>query len=162
MKATGLLHDIGQSIWLDNITRDLLDRGTLEGYIRNLSSGRDDIPRTPSREEFAGTAEQGYLHCGPNGTGHFVKMVMLDLAADPLAADPNLSEFAGRISDSDEGRWTIKAAIDEAVPSPALTTALQSRFRSRGEPDFANKVLSTMRCQFGGHHEHPATRPRAV
>ena len=200
----------------------------LDPLFTALAPGRGDIPRTPSREEVTGTAEQGYLHCGPNGAGHFVKMVhngieyglmaayaeglsvlrganigkhdheidaettpvrdpehfqydfnlrditevwrrgsvvaswLLDLTADALAADPNLSEFAGRVSDSGEGRWTIKAGIDEAVPTPVLTTALYSRFSSRGEADFANKVLSAMRSQFGGHHEKPATKPQAA
>ncbi len=200
----------------------------LDPLFSALAPGSGDIPRTPNREEASGTAEQGYLHCGPNGAGHFVKMVhngieyglmaayaeglsvlrganigsqdhqidaettplrdpkhfqydfnlrditevwrrgsvvaswLLDLTADALAADPNLSEFAGRVSDSGEGRWTIKAGIDEAVPTPVLTTALYSRFSSRGEADFANKVLSAMRCQFGGHHEKPAAKPRAA
>ncbi len=200
----------------------------LDPLFAALAPGRGDIPRTPSREEVAGTAEQGYLHCGPNGAGHFVKMVhngieyglmaayaeglsvlrganidkddhgidaettplrdpehfqydfnlrditevwrrgsvvaswLLDLTADALAADPDLSDFAGRVSDSGEGRWTIKAGIDEAVPTPVLTTALYSRFSSRGEADFANKVLSAMRSQFGGHHEKPATKPQAA
>ncbi len=200
----------------------------LDPIFAALAPGRGDIPRTPSRRAVAGTAEQGYLHCGPNGAGHFVKMVhngieyglmaayaeglsvlrganignqdhevdaettplrdpkhfqfdfnlrditevwrrgsvvaswLLDLTADALAADPNLSEFAGRVSDSGEGRWTIKAGIDEAVPTPVLTTALYSRFSSRGEADFANKVLSAMRSQFGGHHEKPAAKPHAA
>jgi 6-phosphogluconate dehydrogenase len=179
-----------------------------------------DIPRTAGRERIDGTAEQGYLHCGPNGAGHFVKMVhngieygimaayaeglgilananigkganrevdaettplrdpehyqfdlnlrdisevwrrgsviaswLLDLTANALVQDPKLSKFEGRVSDSGEGRWTIKAAIDEAVPAPVLTTALYERFSSRGEADFANKLLSAMRFQFGGHIE---------
>ncbi len=194
----------------------------LDPLFATLSPGRGDIPRTPGREKLAGTAEQGYLHCGPNGAGHFVKMVhngieyglmaayaegmgvlrganvgrhkhaidaettplrdpehyqydfnlrdiaevwrrgsvvaswLLDLTAISLLADPDLSQFAGRVSDSGEGRWTIKAGIDEAVPTPVLTTALYSRFSSRGEADFANKILSAMRFQFGGHHEKPA------
>jgi 6-phosphogluconate dehydrogenase len=182
------------------------------------------VPRTAGRDkislEISGTAEQGYLHCGPNGAGHFVKMVhngmeygimaayaeglsilrsanvgkqanaaadaettplrdpehyqydmnlrdiaevwrrgsviaswLLDLTAGALLQDPNLSKFAGHVSDSGEGRWTIKAAIDEAVPAPVLTTALYERFSSRGEADFANKLLSAMRYQFGGHLE---------
>ena len=179
-----------------------------------------DIPRTLGREKVDGTSEQGYLHCGPNGAGHFVKMVhngieygimaayaeglgilrsanigkqaggavdaettplrnpeeyqydlnlrdiaevwrrgsviaswLLDLTANALTQDPILSKFAGRVSDSGEGRWTIKAAIDEAVPAPVLTTALYERFSSRGEADFANKLLSAMRYEFGGHLE---------
>jgi len=184
-----------------------------------LAPGRGDIARTPGREKVKGTAEQGYLHCGPNGAGHFVKMVhngieyglmaayaeglgvlrsanvgkqthevdaettplrdpehyqydfnladisevwrrgsvvaswLLDLTASALIDDPALTKFAGRVSDSGEGRWTIKAAIDEAVPTPVLTTALYQRFSSRGEADFQNKVLSAMRYQFGGHLE---------
>jgi len=185
-----------------------------------LAPGMGDVPRTPGRDKINGTAEQGYLHCGPNGAGHFVKMVhngieygimaayaeglgilrganvgkqsngtvdaettpfrdpeqyqydldlrdiaevwrrgsviaswLLDLTASALLQDPNLSKFAGRVSDSGEGRWTIKAAIDEAVPVPVLTSALYERFSSRGEADFANKLLSAMRYQFGGHLE---------
>jgi 6-phosphogluconate dehydrogenase len=185
-----------------------------------LAPGLGDIPRTAGRDKIDGTAEQGYLHCGPNGAGHFVKMVhngieygimaayaeglsvlrnanvgmqgktsadaettplrdpehyqydmnlrdiaevwrrgsviaswLLDLTAAALLQDPNLSKFAGRVSDSGEGRWTIKAAIDEAVPAPVLTTALYERFSSRGKEDFANKLLSAMRYQFGGHLE---------
>jgi 6-phosphogluconate dehydrogenase len=193
----------------------------LDPIFAALAPGMGDIPRTAGREKIAaGTAEQGYLHCGPNGAGHFVKMVhngieygvmaayaeglgilrsanvgkqaggavdaettplrdpelyqfdlnlrdiaevwrrgsviaswLLDLTASALLQDPNLSKFAGRVSDSGEGRWTIKAAIDEAVPAPVLTTALYERFSSRGEADFANKLLSAMRYQFGGHLE---------
>ena len=181
-----------------------------------------DIPRTPGREKLGGTAEQGYLHCGPNGAGHFVKMVhngieygimaayaeglgmlrdanvgkkagdvdaettplrdpehyqfdlnlpdiaevwrrgsviaswLLDLTANALVEDPELAKFAGRVSDSGEGRWTIKAAIDEGVPVPVLTTALYERFSSRGEADYQDKLLSAMRFGFGGHLEKPA------
>ena len=187
-----------------------------------LAPGRGDIPRTPGRETVGGTAEQGYLHCGPNGAGHFVKMVhngieygimaayaeglgvlraanvgkqkqevdaettplrdsehyqydlnlpdiaevwrrgsviaswLLDLTANALLVDPTLSKFAGRVSDSGEGRWTIKAAIDEAVPAHVLTAALYERFSSRGEADFADKLLSAMRYEFGGHLEKSA------
>ena len=194
----------------------------LDPLFATLAPGRGDIPRTPGRERAGGTAEQGYLHCGPNGAGHFVKMVhngieyglmaayaeglgilasanvgkrdhavdaettplrdpehyqydlnlpdiaelwrrgsvvsswLLDLTATALLEDPALGHFAGRVSDSGEGRWTIKAAIDEAVPAPVLTTALYERFSSRGEADFQNKLLSAMRFQFGGHHEKPA------
>ena len=194
----------------------------LDPLFATLAPGRGDIPRTPGRERAGGTAEQGYLHCGPNGAGHFVKMVhngieygmmaayaeglnvlkhanvgagtqevdaettplrdpehyqydlnlpdiaelwrrgsvvsswLLDLTATALLEDPALGQFAGRVSDSGEGRWTIKAAIDEAVPAPVLTTALYERFSSRGEADFQNKLLSAMRFQFGGHHEKPA------
>ena len=191
----------------------------LDPIFATLAPGRGDIPRTPRREKLEGTAEQGYLHCGPNGAGHFVKMVhngieygimaayaeglgilksanvgkqshaidaettplrdpehyqydlnirdvaevwrrgsviaswLLDLTASALTDDPELKKFAGRVSDSGEGRWTIKAAIDEAVPTPVLTTALYERFSSRGEADYANKLLSAMRYGFGGHLE---------
>jgi 6-phosphogluconate dehydrogenase len=192
----------------------------LDPIFAALAPGTGDIPRTAGRDQIDGTAEQGYLHCGPNGAGHFVKMVhngieygvmaayaeglsilrkanvgkqaniavdaettplrdpeqyqydmnlrdiaevwrrgsviaswLLDLTAAALVQDPNLSRFAGRVSDSGEGRWTIKAAIDEAVPAPVLTTALYERFSSRGEADFANKILSAMRYEFGGHLE---------
>ena len=192
----------------------------LDPIFAALAPGMGDVPRTPGREKIDGTSEQGYLHCGPNGAGHFVKMVhngieygimaayaegldilrsanvgkhgnetvdaettplrnpeeyqydlnlrdiaevwrrgsviaswLLDLTASALLQDPNLSKFAGRVSDSGEGRWTIKAAIDEAVPVPVLTSALYERFSSRGEADFANKLLSAMRYQFGGHLE---------
>ena len=192
----------------------------LDPIFAALAPGRGDVPRTPGREKVDGTAEQGYLHCGSNGAGHFVKMVhngieygamaayaeglgilraanigkqradsvdaettplrnpehyqydfnlrdiaevwrrgsviaswLLDLTAAALLDDPGLSKFAGRVSDSGEGRWTIKAAIDEAVPVPVLTSALYERFSSRGEADFADKLLSAMRYQFGGHLE---------
>ena len=192
----------------------------LDPIFATLAPGMGDIPRTVGREKIDGTAEQGYLHCGPNGAGHFVKMVhngmeygimaayaeglailraanvgkqanaaadaettplrdpehyqydlnlrdiaevwrrgsviaswLLDLTANALLQDPSLSKFAGHVSDSGEGRWTIKAAIDEAVPVPVLTSALYERFSSRGEADFANKLLSAMRYQFGGHLE---------
>jgi 6-phosphogluconate dehydrogenase len=191
----------------------------LDPIFVTLAPGVGDIPRTAGRDKVGGTAEQGYLHCGPNGAGHFVKMVhngieygimaayaegigilraanvgkqtdtvdaettplrdpehyrydlnlpdiaevwrrgsviaswLLDLTATALLEDPGLAKFAGRVSDSGEGRWTIKAAIDEAVPAPVLTTALYERFNSRGEADFQNKLLSAMRYQFGGHLE---------
>jgi 6-phosphogluconate dehydrogenase len=194
----------------------------LDPIFSTLAPGSGDIPRTPGREKLDGTAEQGYLHCGPNGAGHFVKMVhngieyglmaayaeglgilrsanvgkqrdvvdaettplrdpehyqydldlrdiaevwrrgsvvaswLLDLAAAGLAKDPALSEFAGRVSDSGEGRWTIKAAIDEAVPAPVLSAALYQRFTSRGEADYQDKLLSAMRFGFGGHLEKGA------
>jgi 6-phosphogluconate dehydrogenase len=196
----------------------------LDPIFKTLAPGIGSIDRTPGRETLGGTAEEGYLHCGPNGAGHFVKMVhngieyglmaayaeglailraanvgkqqhavdaettplrdpahyqydldlgdiaevwrrgsviaswLLDLTAAALAQDPALGQFAGRVSDSGEGRWTIKAAIDEAVPAPVLTTALYERFSSRGEADFQNKLLSAMRYQFGGHHEKPADK----
>jgi 6-phosphogluconate dehydrogenase len=200
----------------------------LDPIFSTLAPGMGNIARTPGREKVGGTAEEGYLHCGPNGAGHFVKMVhngieygvmaayaeglgvlrsanigkqqnqvdaettplrnpehyqydfnlrdvaevwrrgsviaswLLDLTAAALFQDPNLSQFAGRVSDSGEGRWTIKAAIDEAVPAHVLTTALYERFSSRGEADFANKILSAMRYQFGGHAEKPAESSRAA
>jgi len=184
-----------------------------------LAPGVGNIDRTPRREPSASTAEQGYLHCGPSGAGHFVKMIhngieygimaayaeglgilsaanignqthaadsettplrepehyrydfklqeiaevwrrgsvisswLLDLIAAALLEDPALAKFAGRVSDSGEGRWTIKAGIDEGVPAPVLTAALYERFSSRGEADFQNKVLSAMRYEFGGHVE---------
>ena len=199
----------------------------LDPLFVSLAPGIGDIPRTPGRERAKGTAEQGYLHCGPNGAGHFVKMVhngieyglmaayaegmgilraanvgkqthaadaettplrepahyqyninlgdvaevwrrgsviaswLLDLTATSLLEDPSLSKFAGRVSDSGEGRWTIKAAIDEAVPAPVLTAALYARFSSRGEADFQNQLLSAMRFQFGGHVEKPSHEVKA-
>jgi 6-phosphogluconate dehydrogenase len=200
----------------------------LDPIFSALAPGIGDIPRTPGRENVDGTAEQGYLHCGPNGGGHFVKMVhngieygimaayaeglavlraanvgkrvdkidaettplrdpehyqyelnlrditevwrrgsviaswLLDLTSAALLQDPALSKFAGRVSDSGEGRWTIKAAIDEAVPVPVLTASLYERFSSRGEADFANKILSAMRYEFGGHLEKPAEKSTAA
>jgi 6-phosphogluconate dehydrogenase len=194
----------------------------LDPIFATLAPGRGDIPRTPGRDRVGGTAEQGYLHCGPSGAGHFVKMVhngieyglmaayaeglavlkaanigkkagvvdaettplrepehyqydldlpeitevwrrgsviaswLLDLSAAALIQDPGLSNFAGRVSDSGEGRWTIKAAIDEGVPAHVLSSALYERFSSRGEADFADKLLSAMRYEFGGHLEKPA------
>ena len=191
----------------------------LDPIFKTIAPGIGDIPRTPGREKVSGTAEQGYLHCGPSGGGHFVKMVhngieygimaayaeglnvlhsanvgkrthevdaettplrdpehyqydfnltdvaevwrrgsviaswLLDLTASALLGDPTLSKFTGRVSDSGEGRWTIKASIDEAIPTPVLTTALYERFSSRGEADFADKLLSAMRYEFGGHLE---------
>ncbi len=191
----------------------------LDPIFATLAPGAGNIARTPGREALSGTAEQGYLHCGPSGAGHFVKMVhngieygimaayaeglgilrsanvgkqagaidsettplrdpehyqydfdlrdiaevwrrgsviaswLLDLTAASLVKDPALSQFAGRVSDSGEGRWTIKAAIDEAVPAPVLSAALYQRFTSRGEADYQDKVLSAMRFGFGGHLE---------
>jgi len=191
----------------------------LDPVFRSLAPGKGDIAKTPGREKLKGTAEEGYLHCGPNGGGHFVKMVhngieyglmaayaegmgvlrnanigkreheidaettplrdpehypydfnlrdiaevwrrgsviaswLLDLTATALTKDPELAKFSGRVSDSGEGRWTIKAAIDEAVPVPVLSTALYQRFSSRGESDYQDKLLSAMRFEFGGHHE---------
>ena len=195
----------------------------LDPIFANLAPGAGDISRTPGRETMGGTAEKGYLHCGPNGAGHFVKMVhngieygimaayaegmgvlrsanigkrdhavdaettplrdpefyrydfnlpdiaevwrrgsvvaswLLDLTAAALSKDPELEDFQGRVSDSGEGRWTIRAAIDEAVPTPVLSSALYQRFSSRGEADFADKLLSAMRFEFGGHLEKPSS-----
>lgn len=194
----------------------------LEPVLESLAPGEAAAPRTPSRSGPADTAERGWLHCGPAGAGHFVKMVhngieyglmaayaeglnvlrhadaglheraadaetaplsdpalyrfdidvaavaelwrrgsvvsswLLDLTADELARDPGLAGFSGRVSDSGEGRWTIEAAVDEGVPVPVLSAALFSRFASRGEDEFANKVLSAMRSGFGGHAEKGA------
>jgi len=199
----------------------------LDPILARLAPGMGDIERTPGREKAGsgkggGTAEQGYLHCGPNGAGHFVKMVhngieyglmaayaegfnvlraanvgkqthatdaestplrnpehyqydlnlpdiaevwrrgsviaswLLDLTASALAQDPALAQFAGRVSDSGEGRWTMKAAIDEGVPAPVLTSALYERFDSRGAAEFQDKLLSAMRYEFGGHKEKSA------
>jgi 6-phosphogluconate dehydrogenase len=196
----------------------------LDPIFSTLAPGKGDVPRTPGREKLDDTAEQGYLHCGPNGAGHFVKMVhngieyglmaayaeglsilrdanvgkkqdavdaettplrdpehyqyeldlrditevwrrgsvvsswLLDLTAAGLVKDPSLSQFAGRVSDSGEGRWTIKAAIDEAVPVPVLSSALYERFSSRGEADYQDRLLSAMRFGFGGHLEKAAGR----
>jgi 6-phosphogluconate dehydrogenase len=194
----------------------------LAPIFKSLAPGRGDVPRTPGREQVSGTAEEGYLHCGPAGAGHFVKMVhngieyglmaayaeglnilkhanagsgtrevdaettplrdpehyqydfnladvaevwrrgsvvaswLLDLTAISLLEQPSLEKFSGRVSDSGEGRWTILAAIESTAPAPVLTTSLFQRFASRGEDDFASKLLSAMRFQFGGHLEKPA------
>jgi 6-phosphogluconate dehydrogenase len=194
----------------------------LEPIFSALAPGIEEAPRTLGREKVGGTAEHGYLRCGPSGAGHFVKMVhngieygmmasyaeglnilhhanagkqksavdaettplrdpehyvydlnladvaevwrrgsviaswLLDLAATSLLDSPDLAEFAGRVSDSGEGRWTIRAAIDEAVPAPVLSAALYERFSSRGDDDFADKLLSALRYEFGGHNEKAA------
>jgi 6-phosphogluconate dehydrogenase len=196
----------------------------LDPIFAALAPGSGSVDRTPGREKLGGTAEQGYLHCGPSGAGHFVKMVhngieygimaayaeglnilhnanvgkqkrevdaettplrnpehfqydinladvsevwrrgsvigswLLDLIAISLAKDPKLANFGGRVSDSGEGRWTIMAGIDEGVPTPVLSAALYERFTSRGDADFANKLQSAMRFEFGGHHEKPAPK----
>jgi 6-phosphogluconate dehydrogenase len=196
----------------------------LDPIFAALAPGVDAEPRTPGREQRGGTAERGYLHCGPNGAGHFVKMVhngieyglmaayaeglnilqnanigkrpqgvdaetaplrnpeyyqydldlpeiaelwrrgsvigswLLDLTATALAKSPDLGGYAGRVSDSGEGRWTLAAAIDEAVPAPVLSAALYERFSSRGDADFADRLLSAMRYEFGGHLEKGATK----
>jgi 6-phosphogluconate dehydrogenase len=198
----------------------------LDPIFAALAPGLGIAPRTPGREKLGGTAEQGYLHCGPAGAGHFVKMVhngieyglmaayaeglnilrhanvgakdhtvdaetsplrnpehyrydfdirdvaevwrrgsvvaswLLDLTASALTKSPDLGGFSGRVSDSGEGRWTVQAAIDESVPAPVLSTALYERFSSRGEAEFASRVLSAMRFEFGGHHEKPAQEDR--
>ena len=198
---------------------DVVNR--LSAVFEALAPEVASAPTTPGRNNINGTAEHGYLHCGPNGAGHFVKMIhngieyglmaayaegfnilrhanvgrlthaidaettplrepehyqydfnigeiaelwrrgsvvaswLLDLTASALVQDSNLERFAGRVSDSGEGRWTAKAAIDEGVPAPVLTTALQQRFASRGESDYADKLLSAMRAAFGGHVEKP-------
>jgi 6-phosphogluconate dehydrogenase len=194
----------------------------LDPIFKTLAPGIGNIDRTPGRENMKGTSEQGYLHCGPSGAGHFVKMVhngieygvmaayaeglnilnhanvgktkqvedaettplrypehymydlnlpdvaevwrrgsviaswLLDLTAIALVKSPKLTDFSGRVSDSGEGRWTIQAAIEEGTPAPVLTAALYERFTSRGEADFANKLLSAMRFEFGGHNEKKA------
>jgi 6-phosphogluconate dehydrogenase len=194
----------------------------LDPIFKTIAPGIGDASKTPGREKMGGTAEDGYLHCGQSGGGHFVKMVhngieygmmaayaeglgvlqaanigkhteeidaettplrdpehyqydfnlpdvaevwrrgsviaswLLDLAASALAEDPQLAKFSGRVSDSGEGRWTVKAGIDEGVPTPVLTTALYERFSSRGEADFSNKLLSALRYEFGGHLEKAA------
>ena len=191
----------------------------LDPIFSTLAPGAGEVPRTPGREKLSGTAEQGYLHCGQAGAGHFVKMVhngieyglmaayaegfgilrdanigkqdhqidaettplrnpehyqydfnvrdiaevwrrgsviaswLLDLTAESLVKDPDLSQFSGRVSDSGEGRWTVKAAIDEAVPIPVLSAALYQRFSSRGESEYQDRLLSAMRFGFGGHLE---------
>ena len=193
--------------------------GRLGPIFEALAPGTGSIERTPGRDGALSTAEHGYLHCGPSGAGHFVKMVhngieyglmaayaeglnvlrhadaglagrtadaettplthpehyqysfdlaaitevwrrgsvvsswLLDLSAAALVDSPDLARFEGRVSDSGEGRWTIAAAIDESVPTPVLSAALYDRFSSRGEGDFAHKMLSALRFQFGGHHE---------
>jgi 6-phosphogluconate dehydrogenase len=195
----------------------------LDPIFKTIAPGIGNIARTPGRKPGQGTAEEGYLYCGPNGAGHFVKMVhngieygmmaayaeglgvlkaanigkhlgeidaettplrdpehyqydfdlpevtevwrrgsviaswLLDLTASALIEDPQLSKFGGRVSDSGEGRWTIKAGIDEGVPTPVLTASLYERFSSRGEAEFSNKLLSAMRYEFGGHLEKPAS-----
>jgi len=196
----------------------------LDPIFAALAPTIDSAPRTRGREKVGGTAEHGYLHCGPSGAGHFVKMVhngieygimaayaeglnilrhanagkqkqtvdaettpmrhperyqydlnladiaevwrrgsviaswLLDLAAIELLDSPDLAKFSGRVSDSGEGRWTIAAAIDESVPTPVLSAALYERFSSRGEDDFANRLLSALRFEFGGHAEKPAEK----
>jgi 6-phosphogluconate dehydrogenase len=193
----------------------------LDPIFKTLAPGRTQIARTPGKETVSGTAEEGYLHCGPAGAGHFVKMVhngieyglmaayaegfnilrhanvgkqgrvvdaettplrhpehyqydfnlaeiaelwrrgsvvaswLLDLTAVALSKSPDLANFSGRVSDSGEGRWTVAAAIEEGCPAPVLSAALYQRFSSRGEGDFAEKILSALRFEFGGHGEHP-------
>ena len=201
---------------------DVVDH--LKPLLSSLAPGVEAATRTPGREVGVGTAEEGFLHCGPHGAGHFVKMVhngieygvmaayaegldilrnaslgkrvqqleqdaettplrdlalyqfdmnlpeiaevwrrgsvigswLLDLAASALLQDRKLAQYGGRVSDSGEGRWTIQAAIDEGVPAPVLSAALYSRFTSRGNAEFSNRILSAMRHEFGGHVEKPA------
>jgi len=185
----------------------------LDPIFKTLAPGKGDIPRTPGREKLVGTAEEGYIHCGPSGSGHFVKMVhngieygimqayaegfdifmnatskdlpeemrydlnlpdiaevwrrgsvvsswLLDLTAMALAENPTLSEYEGFVQDSGEGRWTIQAAVEEAVPADVLTAALYVRFRSRQQHTFAEKMLSAMRQKFGGHVEAGAAKAK--
>jgi len=228
LREKGIFYlDVGTSggVWgLDRgycmmIGGDKKEVDRLDPIFKSLAPGEGTIPKTPKREKADPRVIQGYMHAGPAGAGHFVKMVhngieygimaayaegldilrhanvgktthkddaettplrdperyqydlnlrdvaevwrrgsvisswLLDLTAAALLKDPELSDFSGRVSDSGEGRWTVKAAIDEAVPAPVLTTALYERFASRGEADFADKLLSAMRYQFGGHHE---------
>src|SRR6266496_1272372 len=169
--------------------------GRLDPIFRTIAPGSGSAEPTPGRTRATGTAPHGYLHCGPNGAGHFVKMVhngieygmmaaiaeglsiikhanidvaevaevwrrgsvvgswLVDLTADALARSPQLDDFAGRVSDSGEGRWTVLAAVDEGVPAPVITAALIQRFESRGLGEFTGKVLSAMRSEFGGHAE---------
>ena len=236
LSAIGLHHvDIGTSGGVHGLERgfclmiggepQVVER--LDPIFRSIAPGVGAAARTPGREGEPSPAEQGYLHCGPHGAGHFVKMVhngieyglmaayaeglnilhkanvglteqqasaestplrdpryyqydlpipevaevwrrgsvvaswLLDLTAASLVKDPALSEFTGRVSDSGEGRWTIKAAIDEGVPVPVLSTALYERFSSRGDADYQDKLLSAMRFQFGGHLEKPASKRAA-
>jgi 6-phosphogluconate dehydrogenase len=181
----------------------------LDPIFKTLAPGRGSIPRTPGRDKLGGTAEEGYIHCGSHGAGHFVKMVhngieygvmqayaegfdimrgaaakevaedyrynlnladvsevwrrgsvisswLLDLTAMALAENPTLANYSGFVQDSGEGRWTVQAAVEEAVPAEVLTSALYTRFRSRQEHTFAEKILSAMRFKFGGHVEKPA------
>ena len=185
----------------------------LDPIFKTLAPGKGDIPRTPGREKLGGTAEEGYIHCGPSGSGHFVKMVhngieyglmqayaegfdifknatskdlpqdmrydlnlpdiaevwrrgsvvsswLLDLTAMALTENPTLSEYEGFVQDSGEGRWTIQAAVEEAVPADVLTAALYVRFRSRQQHTFAEKMLSAMRQKFGGHVEQGAAKTK--
>ena len=187
--------------------REVVER--LDAIFNTLAPGMGSIPRTPGREKLAGTAEQGYLYCGPSGAGHFVKMVhngieyglmqsyaegldifknatskdlepdlrydldladitevwrrgsvisswLLDLTAQALAENPTLSNFEGVVADSGEGRWTVMQAVEEGVPADVLSASLYTRFRSRQEHTFAERVLSAMRHKFGGHVEPPA------
>jgi 6-phosphogluconate dehydrogenase len=228
LRARGIVYlDVGTSggVWGLDRGYCLMIGGEREAVMRlepvfaTLAPGSGSVPLIPGREQRGGTAEQGYLHCGPSGAGHFVKMVhngieyglmaayaegfnilrhadagkegrevdaettplrypelyrydfnlpdiaelwrrgsvvaswLLDLSARALLENPDLEGFAGRVSDSGEGRWTVTAAIDEGVPAPVLSAALYERFSSRGEADFADRLLSAMRYQFGGHKE---------
>ncbi|MBI3490271.1 MAG: hypothetical protein HY047_00480 [Acidobacteria bacterium] len=137
----------------------------LEPIFQTLAPGVDAAPATPGRARPDGTAQRGYLHCGAAGAGHFVKMVHNGIEYGMMAAlaeQADLASFAGRVSDSGETRWTIAAALDEAVPVPVLSAALYARFSSRGAAAFADRVLSAMRYQFGGHRETPAEGPKTT
>src|SRR5665213_126395 len=139
----------------------------LEPIFAALAPGLGDIPRTPGREKAVSQAERGYIHAGPSGAGHFVKMVHngieyglmqayaegFDILRNKDSKDPQLKEFSGYVQDSGEGRWTVEAAIEEAVPADVLSIALNARFRSRQEHNFGEKMLSAMRFGFGGHIE---------
>ena len=217
LKAKGIHYvDVGTSggVWglergycmMVGGAREAFER--LDPILKALAPGRGEIPRTPGREKLPGTAELGYIHCGPAGSGHFVKMVhngieyglmqayaegfdifknanskelpeeqrfelnlgdiaevwrrgsvvsswLLDLTAMALAENPSLANYTGFVQDSGEGRWTVMAAVEEAVPADVLTSALYTRFRSRQEHTFAEKILSAMRHKFGGHVERP-------
>ena len=222
LKGKGIQHvDVGTSggVWglergycmMIGGPKDAVQR--LDPIFKTLAPGRGDIPRTPGREKLGGTAEAGYIHCGPSGAGHFVKMVhngieyglmqayaegfdifknatskdlpedirydlnlpdiaevwrrgsvvsswLLDLTAMALTENPTLSEYEGFVQDSGEGRWTIQAALDEAVPVDVLSAALFVRFRSRQQHTFAEKMLSAMRQKFGGHVEQAAAKAK--
>src|SRR5262245_39535199 len=217
LKAKGIHYvDVGTSggVWglergycmMVGGAREAFER--LDPILKSLAPGRGDIPRTPGRDKIPGTAELGYIHCGPAGSGHFVKMVhngieyglmqayaegfdifknantkelpeehrfdlnladiaevwrrgsvvsswLLDLTAMALVEHPDLAKYSGFVQDSGEGRWTVQAAVEEAVSADVLTSALFARFRSRREPTFAEKILSAMREKFGGHVERP-------
>jgi len=224
LQPNGILYvDVGTSDGVSGLERGycMMIGGPKEAFqyldpiFKTLAPGKGNIPRTPGREKMTGTAEEGYIHCGSSGAGHFVKMVhngieyglmqayaegfdifrhassrelpedqryelnladiaevwrrgsvvsswLLDLTAIALAESPALSEYTGFVQDSGEGRWTIQAAIDEAVPAEVLSAALYTRFRSRQEHTFAEKMLSAMRQKFGGHVESQAASAKEL